>query len=297
MKKVSLLEAPVCTGSPTSGSQYAFASLTDHGIRTAVYEGLELVPMERPAKSTEEDPPELRSLHEVMTVSRGIYDNVRTALKDGKFPVVIGGDHSVAIGSIAGVSSVYGPEELTVVYIDGHTDINTERSSLTGYIHGMPLAAAMGLCTDSLTVGNKVNLYGKNTWIIGARSIDDAEYPIMEEQGVRLFTAEDVRSRGISDVMSEVISSIRTEAIHISFDVDCLDETEFPSTGYRMPGGMMLEEAETALESLFATGKVVSFDCVEYNPELDESGDDRIKLFEIFSRCHDMLRLFSEREK
>ena len=296
MVKISLLEAPICAGSPTLGSDQAFRSLTEHGIRAAVYEGIGLVPMEHPVMKETDDDPRLHSVDEVMAVSNQLYENVKKALSEGCFPVVIGGDHSVAMGSIAGVSSVYGPDELSVVYIDGHTDINTEKTSLTGYIHGMPLAAAMGLCTDRLTVGNKVNLYGKNTYIVGARSIDEGEYPIIEEQGVHLYTAAEIRKRGISEVVGEILSSIRTKAVHISFDVDSLDETEFPSTGYRMPDGLMLEEVETVIETLFAAGRVVSFDCVEYNPTLDESGEDRVKLFEIFSRCQDMLALAGDRE-
>ena len=291
MVTVSLLEAPICAGSPTLGSDQAFRSLTEHGIRAAVNERITLVPMEYPVMKEADPDPRLHSVDEVMAVSNQLYENVKKALSEGSFPVVIGGDHSVAIGSIAGVSSVYGPDELSVVYIDGHTDINTEQSSLTGYIHGMPLAAAMGLCTDRLTVGKKVNLYGKNTYIIGARSIDEGEYPIIEEQGVHLYTAAEIRKRGISEVVGEVLSSIRTKAIHISFDVDSMDETEFPSTGYRMPDGLILDEVETVIETLFATGRVVSFDCVEYNPTLDESGEDRVKLFEIFSRCQEMLEL------
>ena len=296
MVKISLLEAPICAGSPTLGSDQAFHSLTEHGIRAAVNEGITLVPMEHPVMRKTDADPRLHSVEEVMAVSRKLCENVKNALSEGAFPVVIGGDHSVAMGSIAGVSSVYGPEDLSVVYIDGHTDINTEKTSLTGYIHGMPLAAAMGLCTDLLTVGNKVNLYGRNTFIIGARSIDEGEYPIIEEQGVHLYTAADIRRRGVAEVVGEVLSSIRTKAIHISFDVDSLDETEFPSTGYRMPDGMMLEEVETVIETLFATGRVVSFDCVEYNPVLDGSGEDRVKLFEIFSRCQDMLELSAEKK-
>ena len=297
MVKISLLEAPICAGSPTLGSDQAFRSLTEHGIRAAVNGEITLVPMEHPEMKKADDDPRLHALDEVMAVSEKLYENVKTVLSEGGFPVVIGGDHSVAMGSIAGVSSVYGPDELSVVYIDGHTDINTEKTSLTGYIHGMPLAAAMGLCTDRLTVGNKVNLYGKNTYIIGARSIDPGEYPIVEEQGVHLYTADEIRKRGIADVVGEVLSSIRTKAIHVSFDVDSLDETEFPSTGYRMPDGMMLDEVETVLETLFATGRVVSLDCVEYNPTLDESGEDRVKLFEIFSRCQDMLALDGEEKE
>ncbi|MBQ4065070.1 MAG: arginase family protein, partial [Clostridia bacterium] len=180
--------------------------------------------------------------------------------------------------------SACGAEELAVIYIDGHTDINTEATTETGFIHGMPLAAAMGLCDDLLTVGNKVNLYGSNTYIIGARSIDDGEYPIIKEQGVTLFTAEDVRRMGMEAVMQEVLAGITASAIHVSFDVDVLDEAVFPATGYRMPNGLTLADVECALTASFSTGKVVSLDVVEYNPLLDSDCRCRGTLFSLLDR-------------
>lgn len=285
--KVTLIEAPIAKGSPTDGSQYAFRSLLDAGLLSHL-PSARAVSTEAP-KGEGGDPPNLKFLSEVMAVSRRLARETEAAIREGRLPMVIGGDHSVAIGSIAGASAVYGAERLAVIYLDGHTDINTETTTETGFIHGMPLAAAMGLCDDRLTVGRKVNLYGRNTYILGARSIDDGEFPILREQGVTLVTAKEIKERGMSAVLSEVLPSITAPCVHLSFDVDVFDREVFPSTGYRMPDGLAFGEVAEALSAVFATGKVVSFDCVEYNPLLDTEGKDREQLFSLFDRMVSVL--------
>ena len=267
MNKYTLIKAPVCNGSPTVGAHHAFSALCRLGLASAL--GADLVSLERSRFAGEPAPKELRALGEVIDVSRRLMPEVEYSIRNGAFPITVGGDHSCAMGSIAGASAVYGADGLSVVYIDGHTDINTEKTTLTGYIHGMPLAAAMGLCTDRLTVGRKVNLKGENIFIVGARSIDPGEYTIIEENGVTLITAEEMKSRGIEDVMADVLSRIKTGHIHVSFDVDFMDGEIFPSTGYRMENGATLSEAEAALGAVISTGKVCSLDVVEYNPTVD----------------------------
>ncbi|MBE6636173.1 MAG: arginase [Ruminococcaceae bacterium] len=280
--KLTFLEAPICKGSPTDGSQFAFGALCENGL-AAHFDGAALWRMEPPAVDEEAYHPSRKDCTAVMTVSRLLAERVAYVRREGSMPIVIGGDHSVAIGSIAGISAVYGAEALTVIYIDGHTDINTEQTTETGFIHGMPLAAAMGLCHESLTVGRKRNLYGKNTVILGARSIDPGEYGIIEAQGVTLYTADQIRARGMEAVMHEVLARIQTPVVHVSFDVDVMDETEFSSTGYRMPNGLTLDEAEAMLTAVLATGAVASLDFVEYNPLLDQSGKDRETVFRLLS--------------
>lgn len=279
---VSFLEAPICKGSPTDGSQYAFASLCRHGLADR-FNGAQFIPMSLHDVAEPETDPRMKDLNAVMAVSTRLYQSVGKALREGRFPIVIGGDHSVAIGSIAGTASVCGAEALTVIYIDGHTDIHTEKTTETGFIHGMPLAAAMGLCHKALTVGAGVNLYGKNTVILGARSIDDGEYPTLQAQGVTLYTAEEIHARGMAAVLGEVLTALRTPHIHLSFDVDVMDGGVFPSTGYRMPDGLSFEEAEQALTAVLRTGRVISMDFVEYNPLLDVDGHDREAVFRLLS--------------
>ena len=183
------------------------------------------------------------------------------------------------MASIAADAEKFGAENVAVVYVDGHTDINTESTSPTGYIHGMPLAVSMGI-TD-LTINDNINLYGKNLFIIGARSIDDGEYAIMKNHGVSLFTADEVKSKGVDAVMREIIPKLKDKNVHLSFDVDVIDGKSFSSTGYVMPNGLGVSDTKQILAAVINNG-IASFDCVEYNPSLD-NGKDKKTLLDILS--------------
>ena len=279
-----LCEAPVCVGSPTQGSEYAFERLVEHGLADVFGGRVELARFqgERTAPSVLCDP-RLHDVETVMLVNRQLFATLTDAFDRGLFPITVGGDHSVAISTIAALAHTVGAENTAVIYIDGHTDIHTEQTTLSGFIHGMPLAAAMGLCTDTLKVGTqKVNLYGKNTFIVGARSIDEPEYGIVESQGVSLYTADDVHSRGWESVLDEILVKTAGKHVHLCLDVDSMDGEEFPSTGYVMPNGMTFDTVYRMIERILKTGDVASFECVEYNPLLDKDGKDREKLFQLF---------------
>ena len=293
--KISVLEAPVNLGSPTSGSQYAFNFLVSEGLGDILGADTRFFPMAMPLSEIKNfpSPDNMKDLDRVMGVSRTLCSSVKDEILNGRFPIIIGGDHSCAIGSIAGASAVYGADETSVIYIDGHTDINTENTTLTGYIHGMTLASAMGLCCDEITVGRRVNLYGKNIFIVGARSIDPAEYGIIEDENVTLYDIDEVKRRGICAVMDEIIKKITTKHIHVSFDVDFVDGDEFPSTGYRMPCGASFDDACLAVCRALETGKVCSMDVVEYNPTLDD-GTDRDKLFGLFEMVREQVSRYSD---
>lgn len=216
-------------------------------------------------------------------MSRRLRANLLAALEEGRFPVVVGGDHSVAMGSLAALGEFYGADNVAVVYIDAHADINTEKTSVSGCIHGMDLAAACGLCCDALTVGkNKVNLLGENLHIIGARSIDPPEYAILAEQGAHVHTAEAVRRQGVEAVLAQVLPALAGKRVHISFDVDSLDPAEFSATGYNIPDGLTLGDVRAILGAALRTGQVCAFECVEYNPALDRDGRDLAALLDLF---------------
>lgn len=287
--KVSLLEASVCVGSPTVGSQYAFGHLIKNGFADIFGADTCVIPMKKPEPYCASVSKRIKSASEVMTVSRELYKNVVKELSAGRFPIVIGGDHSVAIGSIAGAAASC--ERLSVIYIDGHADINTEKSSVSGFIHGMPLASAMGLCCDALTVGKRGAVKGEDIYIIGARSIDEAEYPIIAENGVHLYTADCVRKRGVSGIMNEIMAGIKGN-VHVSFDVDFLDGHIFPATGYRMPDGLDISALYGILNPVFSSGRAVSMDVVEYNPMLDERSESLVTLHGIFSHISGLLTDF-----
>lgn len=282
--KYLICEAPVCVGSPTNGTQNAYSSLKQNGLETLFGEKALFCDFEGEREVFDAKPnKKLKGLSTVMLVNNQNYRNMLNGHLNGLIPVCLGGDHSLAMSSIAALSDITGPNDLAVVYIDGHTDINTAESSLTGYIHGMPLAEALGLCPKELDIGeNKIHLYGENLYIVGARSIDPEEYVICEKQGVHLYTADDVKSRGAEEILNEILNDIGDKKIHLSFDVDSVDGDEFPSTGYVMPNGLSFDCVYGILKKIIERG-ISSLDVVEYNPLLDSDGTDRKKLFKIFN--------------
>lgn len=288
-RSFALVEAAVSCGSPTRGTEGAFDALAGAGL-AAAFGDARLLPMEKLAPCPRW-PEGLRHLDTVMEVCRRLRANVLDALGRGEYPVVIGGDHSCAMGTLAALGEFYGAEELAVVYVDAHTDINTERTSESGCIHGMDLAAACGLCCGALTVGrNRVNLLGENLHFIGARSIDPPEYGIVERVGAHLHTAEAVRERGLEAVLGQVLPALEGRHVHISFDVDVLDPAEFSATGYNIPEGLTLAQVERILRAVLDTGRTCSFECVEYNPVLDPGGRDLGALMKLLRGVADKLR-------
>ena len=272
-RSFALVEAAVSCGSPTRGSEGAFDALVGAGL-PGLFGGASLMPMDKLGPCAVW-PKGLRHLDTVMEVCRRLRTNTLEALEHGKYPIVIGGDHSCAMGSLAALGEFYGPEHLAVVYVDAHTDINTDRTSESGYIHGMDLAAACGLCGPELDVGrNKVNLLGNNLHIIGARSIDPPEFGVVEQTGAHLHTAQEVREQGLEAVLGQILPALEGKHVHVSFDVDVLDPSEFTATGYNLPGGLTAAEVERVLSAVLDTGLTCSFECVEYNPAMDPSGKD-----------------------
>lgn len=279
----TLLEAAISCGSPTVGSERAYDALLARDLPGRLG-GCPCRPMEK-AVPCDDYPPNLRHLGTVMVVSRALRASVLEELERGRFPVVIGGDHSVAMGSLAALGEYYGAENVALVYIDGHADINTDRTSASGYIHGMDLAAACGLCCEELTVGRqRVNLLGENIHTVAARSIDPPEHGILREQGVHLYSVEGIRKHGVSWALERMLPALKGKKVHVSFDVDALDPTEFSATGYNLPDGLTVEQAEELMARVLAEAEVVSFECVEYNPLLDPDGSDGDKLADLLCR-------------
>ena len=280
-----ICEAPVSVGSPTRGTEDAYRRLKENGLPELLGERAEFCDF-KAERTVPEALNDKRLLHleTVMHVCRENRKNVLEALDGGYIPVTLGGDHSLVMSSLAALAETVGAENVAVVYVDAHTDINTEETSESGMIHGMPLAAAMGLCTDKLVVGkNKVNLFGKNTYIIGAHSIDRGEYPIIESQGVHLYTAEEVRRRGYKEVVDEVLAATRGMTIHLSFDVDSIRGSDFPATGYALDGGLTYKTVYSILKKIIDEADISSLDIVEYNPHKDSDGKCLEKMLEIFS--------------
>lgn len=216
-----------------------------------------------------------RCVPEIASVSQAVAQAVEEALEAGTVAITIGGDHSLAIGSIAGVSSYYRKrkEEFGLVWFDAHGDINTPATSPSGNVHGMPFAISLGQGDESLVNLNgfspKVN--AKRCSLIGIRDLDQAETDLVRDSGVLPFTMRDVDEQGIKRITEQALQSIGCDiqGLHVSFDLDVIDPDVAPGVSTDSRGGFTYRESHFALELLADTKLVRSIDIVELNPTLD----------------------------
>ncbi|KXK55827.1 MAG: arginase [Chlorobi bacterium] len=219
--------------------------------------------------------PRLRYLPEITAACEKLARKVKKILKSGDFPLVLGGDHSMAIGTLAGVASYCrdAGKRLGVIWIDAHSDINIPETSPSGNIHGMPVAASIGLGAKELTRvgGDFQKLDPTNIVMIGLRSVDEGERKIIHERDIRAYTMTDIDRKGINTVMEETLDYLqaRTDHIHISFDLDSVDPTVASGVGTPVPGGLTWREAHFIMEVLAERGALDSMEVAEVNPILD----------------------------
>ena len=211
-----------------------------------------------------------RFLTEIRETCERIAEQVRAAAESGSIPLVLGGDHSVAIGTIGGLASLHGPGG--VLWFDAHADFNTPETTPSGAVHGMPLAAALGRAG----VGFESNswplpaLDPERVALIGARSVDSGERDALREAGVAVFTISDVDRRGVEPVLKEALERVSGAAfVHVSVDLDLVDPVVAPGVGTPVTGGFSYREAHLALELVAESGLLTSLELVEVNPILD----------------------------
>lgn len=217
-----------------------------------------------------------RYLGAITSVCRDVAGLTRTALEQGRFPILLGGDHSLAAGSVAGAAAYHAArnERVGLIWIDAHADLNTPASSRSGNVHGMPLAHLLGHGDSALTAvgGIKPAVRASNVAIVGLRDADESEREHIAKWKVRALTMRAIDERGVRSVMDEAIAiaSDGTAAIWVSLDLDCLTPEAAPGVGTPVPGGMTYREAHLAMEMLADTGHVIGIDLVEVNPVLDQ---------------------------
>jgi arginase len=198
------------------------------------------------------------------------------ALEGGKVPLALGGDHSVAAGTVAGVAEFYRRQKQKVglIWIDAHSDINTPDSSPSGNVHGMPLAAIMGLWPSELAniFGFSPKVSSENCVLVGIRDVDAVEKENIRKAGVEVFTMRDIDERGMRAVMEETVrmATRGTAGYHVSLDMDWVDPEDAPGVGTPVPGGATYREAHLAMEIIADDGHLLSFEIVEVNPVIDE---------------------------
>lgn len=213
----------------------------------------------------------LKNLKEVAKANEKLAEMVNQEVKKGAFPLILGGDHSIAIGSLAGIAHHY--ENLGVIWYDAHGDLNTEETSPSGNIHGMPLAVSLGLGDSKLV--NILNYAPKvkpeNIVIIGARSLDEGEKELIKEKGIKVYTMHEIDRKGMSHVMENAITYLKnkTDGVHLSLDLDGLDPSEAPGVGTPVMGGLTYRESHLAMEMIAEANILTSAEFVEVNPILD----------------------------
>ena len=198
---------------------------------------------------------------------------VEKAAAAGAFPLVLGGDHSIAVGTVAGITKHYGKRSLGLVWIDAHGDFNTPASSPSGNVHGMPLSSIVGQGPRELTHlrGRSPMVAARNVALVGIRDIDRYEADNIRAAGIHAYTMREIDERGMRAVMQDAIrvASDGTAGLHLSLDMDALDPSEAPGVGTPVRGGLNYREAHLAMELLHDAGKLVSMEVVEVNPVLD----------------------------
>jgi arginase len=232
------------------------------------------IPVVVPEVQKVEDP-KLKYLPEITKAVTKLANHVTEVCKNGRFPLVLGGDHSIAIGTISGAAAFLKQkgQNLGVLWIDAHGDMNTYETTPSGNIHGMPFAAVLGKgCKELVGVaGDFQKVLPENAVLVGARNLDEKERRHIRESGISVFTMEEIDRRGICPVVEEAIAlaTKNTDALHISMDIDALDPLIAPGVGTPVRGGLTYREAHTAMEIVAGSEKLFSMEVVEVNPILD----------------------------
>lgn len=272
MRNIDVIGMPMKYGCFVEGADLAFSSMKDSYKRILnpknIYEIDTNLGLEEHKKDKH-----IKYLEQVMEANNRLYNQVSESLNALRFPIMVGGDHSSAIGSIK-ASLDYTEGDLSVIWIDAHTDIHTEKTTPSGNIHGMPLSVCLGRCDERFNIG-KYNLKPENLYYIGVRSYEIEEISYVQESEITCYMDFEVTMRKIENIVKEIIKNIKTKYVHISFDLDCISDKEFNAVNVSVENkyvdgtGLSLKMIKTALSMLLTNLNVCSLDIVEYNPLLD----------------------------
>ncbi|MGV3487378.1 MAG: arginase [Tuberibacillus sp.] len=274
-KKISIIGLPMDLGQSRRGvdmgpSAMRYAGLIER-LESLGYDVDDRgdIPIGRPER--ENGDKGLKNLHAVAEGNQKLFEKVTEEVEKERFPLVLGGDHSIAIGTLAGVSKPY--KELGVIWYDAHGDLNTADTSPSGNIHGMPLAVSLGLGDPVLTGigGYSPKVKPENIVIIGARALDDGEKELIKKIGIKVYTMHEIDRLGMTQVMVETIEYLkeRSDGVHLSLDLDGLDPSDAPGVGTPVNGGITFRESHLAMEMLAEADIITSAEFVEVNPILD----------------------------
>lgn len=278
---VHILEMPLDFGASRHGSDMGPSAIRLAGIKERLeylnhktFEHADIF-QPQPQEYEQVGNPKAKYLKPIVNACIKLAASVEEISSKGDFPLVLGGDHSIVLGTLAGLAASAKKEnkKIGVLYVDAHGDFNDTNTSPTGNIHGECLAASAGLGLPDLTnlyfEGQKVDPH--NICFVGCRDLDPGEKVLMKKAGVTVFTMSDIDRQGFSEIVKKVLKFFETHAdwIHVSFDMDVLDPMYAPGTGIPLPGGLTNREALLLMEEMASIGKVKSAEIVEVNPILD----------------------------
>jgi arginase len=279
-QKVRIIGVPMDLGASRRGVDMGPSALRVGGLATHIkqmghhLEDIGNIPVKQPEEQHYGEK-KAKYLNEIAETCQGLADIVEKSLDEGMIPIVMGGDHSIAVGTMGGVSRHFRTKEkrIGLVWLDAHADMNTPDTSPSGNIHGMPLASIVGHGAPELTdlVGPRPMVNPRNVCLIGARDIDSKEKRIIKESGVHVFTMRDLDERGMREVMAEALrfANDDTDGVAVSLDLDFVDPTDAPGVGTPVRGGVTYREAHLAMEMLADSKGLVSLEVVEVNPVID----------------------------
>jgi len=277
MRDIAIIGVPLDLGAGRRGVDMGPSAIRYAGLRERIaalgYRVRDLgnlaVPLAEQIEPPDADEP-LRYLQPIAGIVRDLAQQVRQVISGNTLPIILGGDHSLSIGSVAGVAH---NRRVGVIWLDAHGDYNTPETTPSGNIHGMGLAVLTGRGHPMLTglIGRTPVLRPGDAALVGVRNLDDGERELLRTSGVRVFTMHDIDRRGMAAVMEEAILHVSAGTIgfHLSFDLDVLDPHEAPGVGTPVLGGITYREAHLAMELVAASGRLISLDLVEVNPILD----------------------------
>ncbi|EOB8838838.1 arginase [Staphylococcus aureus] len=214
----------------------------------------------------------LRNYDEIIEVNQKLNKEVSASIENNRSPLVLGGDHSIAVGSVSAISKHY--NNLGVIWYDAHGDLNIPEESPSGNIHGMPLRILTGEGPKELLELNSNVIKPENIVLIGMRDLDKGERQFIKDHNIKTFTMSDIDKLGIKEVIENTIEYLKSrnvDGVHLSLDVDALDPLETPGTGTRVLGGLSYRESHFALELLHQSHLISSMDLVEVNPLIDSN--------------------------
>ncbi len=277
-RRVSILGVPLGFGCGLAGVDLGPAAMRvarlNQRIAQLGYEVRDLGDMriERPQQPA---PPQEKAkyLREINAACEALATEVQNIMRAGELPIILGGDHAIAIGSVAGVAATLQAQPLGLIWFDAHADMNTPETSASGNIHGMPLAALLGYGPPELThvAGFAPKLDPRYCAHIGGRDIDPPERELIKQLGMRFFTMREIDERGMSVCMDEAIAiaSSAPAGYHVTLDVDALDPGDAPGSGTVVRGGLTYREAHLGMEKIAEAGGMVALEVVEINTALD----------------------------